>query len=189
MKALKEGSAFDNRKKETPEALDWFRKNLYLVDNILHWGEPVDCLMKKRGKGYLNKPAGTVSKRGYIQVRRGVQKFMAHRIIWGIHYGSWPDSGIDHINGDRLDNRIENMRDETQFANCKNSAKYPRREPWIATGVTRRASGRWSANVQVNKVKMQLGTFGCHTAAMIARKLFDQSNGFSDRHGAEARVY
>lgn len=188
MKELKEGSAFDNREKETPEALDWFRKNLYLVDNVLHWGEPVDCLIKKRGSQYLNKRAGVVSMRGYIQVRRGVQKFMAHRIIWGLHYGSWPDSGIDHINGDRLDNRIDNMRDETQFANCKNAAKYPRKEPWIATGVVRSGNG-FSAQAQVDKKAVYLGKFKCHTAAMIARKLFDQSNGFSDRHGAEARVY
>lgn len=189
MKELKPGSAFDNRQKETKEALDWFRKNLYIVDDVLYWGEPVDCLEKKRGTQYLNKPAGTVSPRGYIQVRRGVQKFMAHRIIWALHYGEWPESGIDHINGDRLDNRIENMRDETQFQNCKNAAKYPRKEPWIATGVSRRNNGKWSASVQVNKVKKTIGTYNCHTAAMIARKLFDQSNGFSDRHGAWPRVY
>lgn len=189
MKEIKPGSSFDNRKKETQEALQWFRDNLYLVDHVLHWGKPVNCVHKKRGSRYLNKPAGTVSPRGYIQVRRGGQKFMAHRIIWALHYGVWPESGIDHINGDRLDNRIENMRDETQFANCKNAAKYPRREPCIATGVVRRSNGKWTSHAQVNKNKIYLGQFNCHTAAMIARKLFDKGNGFSNRHGAEARVY
>ena len=188
MSELKPGSAFDNRKKETTEALQWFRDNLYLVENVLYWGEPVNCLKKKRASYFLNTQAGTVSPRGYIQVRRGVQKFMAHRIIWGMHYGSWPESGIDHINGDRLDNRIENMRDETQFANCKNAAKYPRKEPWIATGVNRSGYG-FTAHAQVDKKAVYLGKFKCHTAAMITRKQFDQSNGFSDRHGAEPRVY
>lgn len=185
---LREGSSFDNRKKETKRALDWFRSNLYMVDNVLYWGESVGTT-RKRSSYYLNKPAGTVSPRGYIQVRMGREKFMAHRIIWAFHYGKWPDSGIDHINGDRLDNRIENMRDGTQFENCKNAAKYPRKESWIATGVTKRGNNTWYAGAQVDKVKIHLGTFRCHTSAMIARKLFDQKNGFSERHGAEERVY
>lgn len=188
MSELKPGSAFDNRKKETPESLQWFRDNLYMVDNVLYW-KPMNSNGRVRSSVYAGRKAGCVSRRGYIQVRKGKDKFMAHRIIWGLHYGAWPESGIDHINGDRIDNRIENMRDETQFANCKNAAKYPRKEPWIATGVNRRENGKWGASVQVNKKKMTIGTYNCHTAAMIARKLFDQSNGFSDRHGAEPRVY
>lgn len=187
MKELKPGSTFDNRKKETQEALQWFRDNLYLYGCELYW-KPMNSNGRVRSSVYANNRAGCVSKRGYIQVRKGRDKFMAHRIIWAMHYGSWPESGIDHINGDRLDNRIENMRDETQFQNCKNAAKYPRREPWIATGVNR-VKGGFSAHAQVNKKAVYIGKFRCHTAAMIARKLFDQSNGFSDRHGAEARVY
>lgn len=189
MRELKEGSSFDNREKETDEALAWFKSNLYLIENVLYWGDPIGINERKRGSQYLNKPAGTVSPRGYIQVRRVRQKFMAHRIIWAMNYGCWPESGIDHINGDRLDNRIENMRDETQFANTKNAAKYPRNEPWIATGVNRTNGGKWIAHAQVDKIKKYLGRFNCHTSAMIARKLFDQSHGFSDRHGAETRVY
>lgn len=188
MKELKPGSAFDNRKKETQEALQWFRDNLYLSVCDLYW-KPMNSNGRVRSSVYANNRAGCVSRRGYIQVRKGRDKFMAHRIIWAMHYGAWPESGIDHINGDRLDNRIENMRDETQFKNCKNAAKYPRMEPWIATGVCRRNNGKWSASVQIDKMKKTLGTYNCHTAAMIARKLFNQSNGFSERHGAEPRVY
>jgi len=187
LRELKEGSSFDNRMKETPESLQWFKDNLYLENDVLYW-MPMNTNGRKRSTVYANKPAGCVSKRGYIQVRKFKDKFMAHRIIWAMHYGEWPDSGIDHENGDRLDNRIENMRDTTQFTNCKNAAKYPRKEPWIATGVNRSGSG-FTAQAQVDKVNVYLGKFKCHTAAMIARKLFDQGNGFSVRHGLEVRVY
>lgn len=187
MRELKEGSSFDNRMKETPEALQWFKDNLYLENDVLYW-MPMNTNGRKRSSVYSGKAAGGVSKRGYIQVRKGKDKFMAHRIIWAFHYGSWPESGIDHENGDSLDNKIENMRDETQFVNCKNAAKYPRKDPWIATGVNRRPDGKWYASAQVNKVKKHIGSFNCHTAAMIARKLFDKANGFSDRHGSELRV-
>lgn len=182
------GRSFDNSHKETKEALEWFIRNLDVKGDVLYW--KVDpSAPRRRGSYLVGKPAGCVSVRGYIQVRKGKDKFMAHRILWGLHYGEWPKYGIDHINGDRLDNRIENMRVTTQYGNCKNSAKYPRKEPWIATGVMRSRGGMWTAYAQVNKRNIHIGQFKCHTSAMIARKLFDQSNGFSDRHGAEERVY
>lgn len=183
-----EGATFDNSHKETEDALSWFRNNLYLKDGLLYWGDSVGTTRRRAGN-FLNKPAGCVSSRGYIQIRMGLDKFMAHRIIWALHYGSWPKVGIDHINGDRLDNRIENMREVTQFSNSKNAAKYPRKENWVATGGGRLAGGKWYAGAQVDKTKIHIGSFNCHTAAMIARKLFDIGKGFSDRHGAELRVY
>lgn len=182
-----DGSTFNNSHKETKEALDWFRRNLRLDGGVLIW-MPYGNNGRKRASNFANKPAGGVSKRGYIQVRKGIDKFMAHRIIWAMHYGKWPESGIDHINGDRLDNRIDNMRVASQYGNSKNAAKYPRKEPWIATGVIRRGA-KWYAHAQVNKKSLRLGIFNCHTAAMIARKKFDIDNGFSPRHGAEPRVY
>lgn len=179
----KSGATFDNIAKETEEVLDWFKENTYMNDDVLHWGQSQSG--RRRSNAYLFKPAGCVSKRGYIQVRKGRDKFMAHRIIWAIHYGAWPSVGLDHINGNKLDNRIENLRETTQFQNSKNASKYPRREPWIATGVNRHGA-KWRALAQVNNNKIHLGVFGCHTAAMIARKKFNQENGFTGRHGSIA---
>lgn len=181
--ARADGATFDNSSKETSDALDWFRLNTYIKDNVLHWGH--ESSGRRRSRTYLFKPAGCVSKRGYIQVRKGRDKFMAHRIIWAMHYGNWPSNGIDHINGDKLDNRIENMREATQFKNSKNASKYPRIESWISTGVSRHGA-KWKASAQVDNNKMHLGVFNCHTAAMIARKIFDQENGFTGRHGSIA---
>jgi hypothetical protein len=178
---LIEGVTFDNRDKETPDALDWFRENLYLKDDILYWGESFGTT-RRRSKAYLHKPAGCVSARGYIQVRKCRDKFMAHRIIWAMHYGRWPKVGIDHKNGNKTDNRIENMRETTQFQNSKNAQKYPRLEEWVATGV-HRSGNRWVASAQVDNVKKYIGCFKCHTAAMIARMKFSNENGFTERHG------
>jgi len=179
----KSGATFDNHEKETEEVLDWFKANTYINDDVLHWGQSTSG--RRRSKAYLFKPAGCVSKRGYIQVRKGRDKFMAHRVIWAMHYGTWPSVGVDHINGNKLDNRIENLRETTQFQNSKNAAKYPRGEPWIATGVNRHGA-KWKASAQVDNNKIHLGVFNCHTAAMISRKQFDQENGFTDRHGSIA---
>ena len=176
-----DGATFDNSKKETVDALEWFRENTYLIDAKLHWA-PFNSNGRKRSGVYSNKPCGCVSPRGYIQIRKGKEKFMAHRIIWALYHGSWPKNGIDHINGDKLDNRICNMREVTQFANSKNARKYPRSEPWLATGVCRSGNG-FKAYAQVDKVSHYIGYYKCHTAAMIARKMFDVGKGFTNRHG------
>lgn len=179
-----EGSTFDNTDKETPEALEWFVRNTYVIDDVLHW-MPVASSGRKRSAVYSGKPCGCLSKRGYIQVRMGKDKFMAHRILWAMRCGSWPVTGIDHINGNKTDNRASNMREVTQFSNSKNAEKYKRKEPWIATGVSRHGIG-FRADAQVDNKRFFIGLFKCHTAAMVARKLFDIGKGFTVRHGTTA---
>ena len=179
-----DGVTFDNSNKETQDALMWFSENTYICDDKLFWKNKSSS-GRARSSVYAGKQCGCLSKRGYIQVRMGKEKFMAHRIIWAMTYGSWPIGGIDHIDGDKTNNRIENLRDTTQFENSKNAAKYPRKEPWIATGVIRH-NNKFKASAQVDNVKVYIGLYNCHTAAMIARKLFDVGKGFSDRHGKPA---
>lgn len=179
--AKDEGATFDNSKKETRDALDWFNKNTYEIDSVLYW-HPINSNGRKRSAVYSNKTCGCISRRGYIQVRMGRDKFMAHRILWAMYYGSWPKNGIDHINGIKTDNRIDNMREGTQFDNSKNASKYPRKEEWIATGVSRCRSG-FRAYAQVNNQSHYMGIFKCHTAALFARLKFSAIHGFSERHG------
>jgi len=179
-----EGATFDNSSKETLSALEWFKANTYVVDGVLYWNSG-ESNARLRSSRLAYRPAGCISVRGYIQVRMYKDKFMAHRIIWALHYGLWPKNGIDHINGIKTDNRIENMREVTQFSNSKNAHKYPRREPWIATGIIRRKS-KFYAHAQVDNKSIHIGTFKCHTSAHLARLLFDKKNGFSDRHGTVA---
>lgn len=179
-----EGATFDNRAKETVEALIWFRANTYVKDDVLYWNGGAPRARARSGV-YAWKPAGCVSPRGYIQVRMYSEKFMAHRIIWALYYGCWPKNGIDHINGLKTDNHIENMREVTQFENSKNAAKYPRQEDWIATGVDKRPSG-FAVYGQANKKRHYLGMRKCHTAAMFLKLRFDIEHGFSSRHGQRA---
>jgi hypothetical protein len=54
--------------------------------------------------------AGTDCHDGYISIRIFGKRYMAHRLAWLHHYGEWPIGGLDHINGQRWDNRIVNLR-------------------------------------------------------------------------------
>ena len=48
------------------------------------------------------------------------KRLLAHRVAWAIYYGVWPEDCIDHINGDRSDNRISNLRDANKSTNGMN---------------------------------------------------------------------
>ena len=68
---------------------------------------------------------GSLDKDGYLIVKIKGRQFKAHRIIWFLCRGKFPDGMIDHINRVRNDNRIENLRDVSPAENIKNTARKP----------------------------------------------------------------
>ena len=71
-------------------------------------------------KAVKNKPAGTIHPTGYINVMYKGKYYKAHRLAWLLTYRAYPKNMIDHINGIRSDNRIENLRDVTNTINQHN---------------------------------------------------------------------
>lgn len=69
---------------------------------------------------HAGKIAGGCTRSGYADVFVDGKRFMAHRIIWAMHTGVWPIAFIDHINRNRFDNRISNLREATQSQNSIN---------------------------------------------------------------------
>lgn len=62
-----------------------------------------------QGGKQAGQPAGSPHNAGYLQIMIDRKKYLVHRLIWVYHYGEWPNQ-IDHANGERSDNRIENLR-------------------------------------------------------------------------------
>lgn len=67
-----------------------------------------------------NKNCGTTGNSGYRVISIKSTPYYEHRLVWLYHYGVWPKDRIDHINGIRDDNRIENLREATASTNGVN---------------------------------------------------------------------
>lgn len=64
--------------------------------------------------------AGSPDKDGYTVIKIKGKVYKAHRLAWFYHYGEWPKGEIDHINGVKSDNRLDNLRLSTRSGNLQN---------------------------------------------------------------------
>lgn len=101
------------------------------------------------------KVAGFMWKRGYLAVKVQGVKFSVHRVVWAMVTGSWPVDYIDHIDGDPLNNRIENLREASNSQNQAN--RKPKVGP-LPKGVCRNTVG-FQAQIKVGGSSQYLGTF------------------------------
>ena len=106
------------------------------------------------------KVAGWVNKNGYRYVSFNGRRKLAHRLAWEFVYGSAPNGEIDHINGNRDDNRIDNLRIATHQENAHNMATPPKHNTSGLLGVSYYKRDRcWSAYIKVNGRKRHIGYY------------------------------
>lgn len=120
---------------------------------------------------------------GYLNGRVNGRMFKAHRVAWALHYGAWPTMEIDHINGDKTDNRISNLRDVTTLENGKNRPKQINNTSGITGVAFVPEKKKWSARIKVSQKLIHLGYFRTKTDAAEARRAAEEKYGFSERHG------
>jgi len=127
---------------------------------------------------FAGKEAFTADNgKGYRQGMVDGRMLKAHRVIFAMVYGHWP-AEIDHINRDRANNRIENLRDVSRVENMRNKSMYGRNTSG-ATGVDwHKQIGRWQARIGVEGRLVYLGLFDDFAAAVAARKAAEVEYGY-----------
>lgn len=116
---------------------------------------------------------------GYKQGRIYRKAYFAHRVAWAIANGHWPDLKVDHINGDRSDNRLANLRAVTNIENARNCSPKSKSSSGVKGVSLHKATGRWRAHIRSNHI----GLFDRIEDAIEARKIASAKLGFSERHG------
>jgi hypothetical protein len=135
---------------------------------------------------WVGKEAANIAKTGYKRVNIGGNLYLVHRIIWLLVQGEWPDC-IDHINGDRTDNRLRNLRSVTKKENCRNARLSSSNTSGISGVSFSKRFQKWESYIGLgeNRTK-KLGFFATFAEAAEARRVAERELGYHPNHGRAA---
>ena len=145
-----------------------------------------DRLWTTWNKRWAGKEAGTIGAWGYRVISIDHINFFAHRIAWLLANGSMPEGDMDHINGDRADNRIENLRSVDRSANLKNSSRRKTNRSGVTGVYWDKSRQQWLAKLNSNRKAVFLGRFDALDDAVAARLSANPEYGFHPNHGRSA---
>lgn len=121
---------------------------------------------------YAGKVAGCINPSdGYRYIAINKKLYPAHRLAWIYCFGKLPENNLDHINADKLDNRIDNLRIASITENSWNTNKKNNNKTGMK-GVSLHSYGhKWQSFIVVNKKRIYLGLFDCPAAASFAYQI------------------
>lgn len=111
------------------------------------------------------------------------RSYRAHRVLWLLHTGEWPTDQIDHINGDRADNRIINLRAVSNTDNARNSCRPSNNTSGVVGVYWYKRHNMWYASIRINEKNLSLGYFEDFADAVATRKAAEVNYGFHENHG------
>lgn len=134
---------------------------------------------------YAGRLASNVGSGGYVRVNIMGKRYLAHRLIWMMVHGEWPQE-VDHINGNRTDNRSCNLRAVDRQENMRNVARRSDNSSGF-TGVSyAKRENRYLAYITIDKVMRVIGRFNTIEEAVAARAKAETKHGFHANHGRAA---
>lgn len=125
----------------------------------------------------------TLSGNGYLHGALHDRKVCAHRIVFALHHGRWPEYTIDHINGDRMDNRPINLRDVVHAENMRNQPISKASSTGVIGVSLDSSRKKFEAYITVSGRKKYLGRFDSVSDAFAARSSANETVGFHENHG------
>ena len=108
---------------------------------------------------HAGKPAFTGLRNGYFSGQLFAKTYSAHRVIWAMAHGYWPNGDIDHANGNRLDNRLSNLREATRAENNRNVGVQANNTSGFKGVSWDAAHSKWKARIGHHRKIIHLGRF------------------------------
>lgn len=125
----------------------------------------------KVAKGYKIKVgsiAGSPTGRGYIRIVIDNKKYMSHRLAWLYTFGEWPPKFIDHVNGDKSDNSLTNLRVATRSENGYNTTTPKNNTSGIKGVHWHVGEEKWRGRMNVDGIEVQVGKWDNLEEAALA---------------------
>ena len=151
------------------------------ITGFFTWRERSDD--KRWNTRYAGKQAGGIKLNGYCDIRIWKKHYYAHRLAYLYMTGEWPEYEIDHIEGDRADNRWHMLRPATRKEQLRNAG--------IRTDNTSGTQGvswhkqrcKWTSRIRVGNKYLSLGLFTDKKEAIAVREAANEKYGFHPNHG------
>jgi len=125
---------------------------------------------------------------GYFKTWVPAGNLVAHRVLWALAYGEWPDGPLDHINGDRSDNRLANLRIVSVGENNRNKGLTRKNKSGVV-GVSWHSRDKiWRATIGIDGKRTSLGDFKNIDDAKSARAKAEIEAGYHPLHGIRTAV-
>jgi len=129
--------------------------------------------VRRGGKANAGCRCECLDSKGYYRIGIDGTRHSAHRLAWLYVHGAWPDGVIDHINRNRTDNRIANLRVISSASNTWNRGKSSaHNNPALGVSFSNdpRRSSKWFAYITRNKKRIGLGHYMTKEEAIQARQ-------------------
>lgn len=149
----------------------------YSKDNGEYWN-----------RRYAGKKAGSIQKDKSIHIGVTINSkvvfILAHRLAWFMYYGELPKKYIDHIDHDRMNNKIDNLRDVSQLENSQNMSLPIKNKSGHIGVIWHKRDKKWNAQIKADGKIKHLGSFNNLSDAIVSRKNAERKYGFHENHGA-----
>ena len=150
------------------------------IDGGLYWKNPT------HGKAVKGSKAGFINNDGYYQISIYGKKFKEHQIVYLMKNGFIPKE-IDHINGNRVDNRIENLREVTRSQNTYNKPAYKTNTSGSKNVSWKAKINKWQVAISYEGKRKYLGVFeDFEFAELVATEARNKYHGEYANHGTGA---
>ena len=133
--------------------------------------------------GKIGDVVGYAHCQGYLSIRLSGKYYLLHRLVWLYMYGYFPKEEIDHIDHNRTNNALSNLRLVSSQENKQNS-RLSKNNKTGHNGVSlHKKTGKYRAYIMVNRKQIYLGLFETLQEAIDARKQADITYNFHKNHG------